>query len=143
MLTESELLQSIHQSTNMGREGIQSVLNYAKDDRLRQALEQQLVKYEKLAGASGKMLLERDEKPKETNPVAKASSAAMSAMKLMADPSASKIAEMMIQGTVMGITSLKTSLSELPKDDDEEITALLKDLIALEEEFEKKLKTFL
>ena len=43
----------------------------------------------------------------------------------------------------MGITSLKTSLSELPKDDDEEITALLKDLIALEEEFEKKLKTFL
>ena len=42
MLTESELLQSIHQSTNMGREGIQSVLNYAKDDRLRQALEQQL-----------------------------------------------------------------------------------------------------
>lgn len=68
MLTESELLQSIHQSTNMGREGIQSVLNYAKDDRLRQALEQQLVEYEKLAGASGKMLLERDEKPKETNP---------------------------------------------------------------------------
>ena len=42
MLTESELLQSIHQSTNMGREGIQSVLNYAKDDKLRQALEQQL-----------------------------------------------------------------------------------------------------
>lgn len=90
MLTESELLQSIHQSTNMGREGIQSVLTM-QDDRLRQALEQQLVEYEKLAGASGKMLLERDEKPKETNPVAKASSAAMSAMKLMADPPRQKL----------------------------------------------------
>ena len=64
-------------------------------------------------------------------------------MNTLKDNSRAHIAEMMIQGTVMGITSLKTSLSELPKDDDEEITALLKDLIALEEEFEKKLKTFL
>ena len=64
-------------------------------------------------------------------------------MNTLTDNSRAHIAEMMIQGTVMGITSLKTSLSELPKDDDEEITALLKDLIALEEEFEKKLKTFL
>ena len=64
-------------------------------------------------------------------------------MNTLTDDSRAHIAEMMIQGTVMGITSLKTSLSELPKDDDEEITALLKDLIALEEEFEKKLKTFL
>ena len=50
---------------------------------------------------------------------------------------------MMIQGTVMGITSLKTSLGDLPADDDEEITALLKELIELEEVFEKRLKEFL
>ena len=142
MLTESELLQSIHQSTNMGREGIQSVLNYAKDDRLRQALEQQLVEYEKLAGASGKMLLERDEKPKETNPVAKASSAAMSAMKLMADPSASKIAEMMIQGSTMGIIEETESLKKHPEAD-EPIQQIARDMIQFEQDSIERLKQYL
>ena len=142
MLTESELLQSIHQSTNMGREGIQSVLNYAKDDRLRQALEQQLVEYEKLAGASGKMLLERDEKPKETNPVAKASSAAMSAMKLMADPSASKIAEMMIQGNTMGMTQSLRNLNVYPGKD-ERVRDLASKLLRTEEANIEQMKKFL
>ena len=142
MLTESELLQSIHQSTNMGREGIQSVLNYAKDDRLRQALEQQLVEYEKLAGASGKMLLERDEKPKETNPVAKASSAAMSAMKLMADPSASKIAEMMIQGNTMGMTHSLRNLNDYPGKD-ERVRDLASKLLRTEEANIEQMKKFL
>ena len=142
MLTESELLQSIHQSTNMGREGIQSVLNYAKDDRLRQALEQQLVEYEKLAGASGKMLLERDEKPKETNPVAKESSAAMSAMKLMADPSASKIAEMMIQGNTMGMTQSLRNLNDYPGKD-ERVRDLASKLLRTEEANIEQMKKFL
>ena len=142
MLTESELLQSIHQSTNMGREGIQSVLNYAKDDRLRQALEQQLVEYEKLAGASGKMLLERDEKPKETNPVAKASSAAMSAMKLMADPSASKMAEMMIQGNTMGMTQSLRNLNDYPGKD-ERVRDLASKLLRTEEANIEQMKKFL
>ena len=142
MLTESELLQSIHQSTNMGREGIQSVLNYAKDDRLRQALEQQLVEYEKLAGASGKMLLERDEKPKETNPVAKASSAAMSAMKLMADPSASKIAEMMIQGNTMGMTQSLRNLNDYPGKD-ERVRDLASKLLRTEEANIEQMNKFL
>ena len=61
----------------------------------------------------------------------------------LTDSPRAHIAEMMIQGTVMGITSLKTSLSEKPEDDDEEITKLLKELIALEEGFEKKLKSYL
>ena len=64
-------------------------------------------------------------------------------MNTLTDNSRAHIAEMMIQGTVMGITSLKTSLSEKPEDDDEEITKLLKELIALEEGFEKKLKSYL
>ena len=64
-------------------------------------------------------------------------------MNTLTDNSRAHIAEMMIQGTVMGITSLKTSLGDLPENDDEEITALLKELIALEEDFEKKLKEFL
>ena len=61
----------------------------------------------------------------------------------LADGSRAHIAEMMIQGTVMGITSLRTSQSQLPLDPDPEIVSLLEDLIGLEERFEERLKTFL
>ena len=54
------------------------------------------------------MLWERGQEPKGLNPMVKASSEMMSAMKTMADHSTSKIAEMMIQGNTMGMTkSLK------------------------------------
>ncbi|MFQ7454313.1 MAG: hypothetical protein ACLRNQ_26405 [Flavonifractor plautii] len=56
MLTEAELLQYIYQTTEMGRDGIQSVLPHAEDETFHQALEQQLTEYEKLYGATGKML---------------------------------------------------------------------------------------
>ena len=96
MLTEAELLQYIYQTTEMGRDGIQSVLPHAEDETFHQALEQQLTEYEKLYGATGKMLRERGQEPKGLNPMVKASSEMMSAMKTMADHSTSKIAEMMI-----------------------------------------------
>ena len=50
---------------------------------------------------------------------------------------------MMIRGTVTGLTSLKTSLTDGGQHMDEEIKKLLCDLIDLEEGFEEKLKTFL
>lgn len=59
------------------------------------------------------------------------------------DNSAQNIAQMMIRGTVNGITSLKTSLSDGEKTMDTEVKKLLNELISLEEGFEKKLKAFL
>ena len=91
MLTEAELLKYIYQTTEMGRDGIQSVLPHAEDETFHQALEQQLTEYEKLYGATGKMLRERGQEPKGLNPMVKASSEMMSAMKTMADHSTSKI----------------------------------------------------
>ena len=37
MLTEAELLQYIYQTTEMGRDGIQSVLPHAEDETFHQA----------------------------------------------------------------------------------------------------------
>jgi hypothetical protein len=63
-------------------------------------------------------------------------------MSTLTDSSRAHIAEMMIQGTVMGITSLKTTESKA-ECTDEEICQLLRELIVLEEKYEKKLKSFL
>ena len=80
---------------------------------------------------------------KEPNPMKKAMMWGSIKMNTLTDNSRSHIADMMIQGTVMGLTSLKTSYGERPENADEEISALMRDLIALEEGFEERLKTYL
>ena len=64
-------------------------------------------------------------------------------MNTVADNSAQHIAQMMIRGTVTGITSLRTTLTDGGENIDEEIKELLNNLIAVEEDFERKLKRFL
>lgn len=99
--------------------------------------------YERISGKAACLARDKGLEVKEPGAVKKAMMWSSIKMSTLMDNTRSHIAEMMVQGTVMGITSLKTSLGELPENDDEEITALLKELISVEEEFEKKLKEFL
>lgn len=109
MLSENQLLNHIYQTAEMGREGIHSVLKYTQDPKLAGVLNSQYAEYEKLQNAAGSLLQARGEPPKGLGPVAKASSEVMSTMKAMTDRSATNIAEMMIQGSTMGVTkSLRT-----------------------------------
>ena len=64
-------------------------------------------------------------------------------MSTMANNSRSHIAEMMVQGTVMGITALRTTAGELSKDGDPQIIELINEMIKAEEDFEKRWKEFL
>ena len=65
-------------------------------------------------------------------------------MNTMKDNSRAHIAEMMTQGTVMGITALKTTLSEMSEDyADKDIKELAEELLHSEEQFEKSWKTLI
>ena len=109
LLNENELLNHIYQTAEMGREGIQSVLKYTEEPSLADALNSQYTEYEKLQNAAGSLLQARGEPPRGLGPVAKASSEVMSTVKAMTDRSPANIAEMMIQGSTMGVTkSLRT-----------------------------------
>ena len=138
-----EILAEIYRNCQLALESISDILPEIEDEGIKAEILRQHEEYEKICGRAACLARDKALELKETNPMKKAMMWGSIKMNTLTDNSRAHIAEMMIQGTVMGITSLKTSLSELPKDDDEEITALLKDLIALEEEFEKKLKTFL
>ncbi len=109
MLTETQLLNHIYQTAEMGVDGIDTVLRYAQNPRLIDALTAQRTEYEKLQSSAGSMLHARGEPSKGISPVARLSSEAMSTMKAMTDRSATNIAEMMIQGSTTGVTkSLRT-----------------------------------
>ena len=138
-----EILAEIYRNCQLALESISDILPEIEDEGIKAEILRQHEEYEKICGRAACLARDKALELKEPNPMKKAMMWGSIKMNTLTDKSRAHIAEMMIQGTVMGITSLKTSLSELPKDDDEEITALLKDLIALEEEFEKKLKTFL
>ena len=92
MLNDTQLLNHVYQSAEMGRDGILSVLKYAENPKLSQALRQQLEEYKNLQDSSAHMLQERGVKPEGISPMVKASSQVMSAMKTMNDRSATKIA---------------------------------------------------
>ena len=109
MSSENQLLGHIYQTAEMGREGIRSVLKYAREPKLVDVLNSQYDEYGRLQNAAGSLLQARGEAPRGLGPVAKASSEVMSTVKAMADHSPANIAEMMIQGSTLGVTkSLRT-----------------------------------
>lgn len=142
MLKDTELLQYVHKTTEMGRDGIHEVMKYATDEKLHQALEQQLTEYEKLHGASSQMLLACGENPRGINPMVRASTRAMSAMQTMGNRSASKIAEMMIQGNTMGMTKSIKHLHDYQGNDERVRDAAVK-LLKTEEANIEQMKQFL
>lgn len=142
MLSESEMLNDIYQAAEMGQGGIRTVLPRAENGAFRQALEQQLAEYEKLGGAAEKLLRERGEMPKGANPLAKASSELLSAVKTMSDHSASKIAEMMIQGNTMGMTKSIQHLHDY-HGSDAQVRELADRLLQTEEANIRQMKAFL
>ena len=142
MLSENQLLNHIYQTAEMGREGIQSVLKYAGEPKLIDALNSQCAEYEKLQNTAGSMLQARGEPPRGLGPVAKASSEVMSTMKAMTDRSAANIAEMMIQGSTMGVTkSLRTIRDCNVKD--EGVRRLADRLLKTEQDNIEEMKRFL
>lgn len=138
-----EILAEIYRNCQLALESISDILPETEDEELKAEIMHQHEEYERISGAAACLAQDKALDIKEPNPVKKAMMWSSIKMNTLVDNSRAHIAEMMIQGTVMGITALKTSLSDKPEDDDKEITALLKELISLEEGFEKKLKTFL
>jgi hypothetical protein len=138
-----EILSEIYRNCQLALESISDILPEIEDDEIKAEIKREYEEYEKICGKAACLAKNKALDLKEPNPMKKAMMWGSIKMNTLADNSTAHIADMMIQGTIMGITSLKTSLSELPEDDDDEITSLLKELIDLEEEFEKKLKEFL
>ena len=138
-----ELLAEVYRNCQLALESISDVLPEVEDAALKEEILRQHEEYEKISSKAAVLAKDKALEVKEPNPVKKAMMWTSVKMNTLADNSRSHIADMMIQGTVMGLTSLKTSYGERPVNDDEEISALANELISLEERFEERLKTYL
>ena len=136
-----ELLAEVYRNCQLALESISDVLPEVDDSALKEEILRQHEEYEKISSKAAVLAKDKALEVKEPNPMKKAMMWTSVKMNTLADNSRSHFADMMIQGTVMGLTSLKTSYGERPVNDDEEISALANELIALEENFEQRLKT--
>ena len=142
MLSENQLLNHIYQTAEMGQDGIRTVLKYAQEPGLVKALNSQLAEYQHIQNAAGAMLHARGEPPKDIGPVARLSSEAMTAVKSLTDRSASNIAQMMIQGSTMGVTKSLRTLRDCQLKDPK-VKALADKLLKTEQDNIEEMKGFL
>ena len=102
MLPEMELLQYIYKTADMGCDGIDAVEKHAEQKMLTE-LRREKKEYEQIRSEADLLIRKQGDEPAGVGMMAKWSSEMMSAGKMAVDDSRSKIAEMMIQGTTIGI----------------------------------------
>ena len=138
-----EILAEIYRNCQLALTSIADILSAIEDEKIKAEILRQHEEYEKISAKAAVIAKNKGLELKEPNPLKKAMMWGSIKMNTLTDNSTPHIAEMMIQGTVMGITALKTSLSDSEGYGDGEIIELLRELITLEEDFEKRLKEFL
>lgn len=137
-----ELLNFIHQNSEMGTDTLEQLLEKVEDENFKNVLESQFEEYGKIYSESEKMINDRDRHAKGITPFTKAFSRFMINMKTMRDKSPSHISEMLIQGSTMGIIDVNKKMNRYG-DADKNILKLGKRLHEFEEHNVDELKKFL
>jgi len=101
-----KLLKECNAGVKTAVASINEVLNHAKDEKLKNVLEQSIKEHEVIGKSIHKKLNQFHETDKEPNPMAKAMSWAKINTKLLINHSDATIADLIIDGCNMGIKSL-------------------------------------
>ena len=139
---DEEVLAEIYRNAQLGLTSIADILPEVEDAKIREELLYQHEEFEKISTKALVLAKDKSIELKEPNAFKKAMMWSSIKMSTITDATASHIAEMMLQGSVMGISALRKSQGEVC-DGDEDILALLNEFIDLEEDFEKRWKAFL
>lgn len=139
-----EVLAEIHRNCMLALQSISDILPETEDTDIRETLLKQHEEYEKLGSKAALLAREKSIELKNPGPIKKAMMWSSIKMSTMNDNSRAHIAEMMTQGTVMGITALKSSLANMSDENaDQDIQALAQELLHTEEQFEKSWKSLI
>ena len=136
------ILNELNKGIKMGMDSISTVSEKVQDDRFKQDLKYQYDEYNKILNEVNNELTHYDDFPKELNPMQKAMGWMGVELNTIADKSNSKIAEMMIQGTNMGIIEGVKLLNQNPEADIE-VKNVLNEFIQFQENTVEQLKKYL
>ncbi len=143
MNTNAELLNYIYQNSQMGVETLGQLLEITEDEIFREVLKKQQEEYWKFYKKAGDMLNKNGFDEKGLNTFEKIRTYLMITGKTMKDHSVSAIAEMLINGSTMGIIEAQKKLHQYVGEAEKDICDLMESLKKAEEENVEKLKKYL
>ncbi len=132
----------VYKNAHIALQSISNVLPAVEDEELKKELKEEYEGYEKIIGEISTFMVENGLEPKDVNPVKKAFMWSSIKMKTLIDNSKTQIAEMMIKGTVMGITEL-TAMKNEAENMEDGVLKFIEELLTAEEKYEENLKKFL
>lgn len=136
------ILNQVNQAIKMGMDSISNVSEKVQDSRLKDELLFQYDKYNEILNEVNDELTNYDDFPKDLNPMQKAMGWMGVEMNTLTDKSNSKIAELMIQGTNMGIIEGVKLLNHNP-DTEQHIKDILNKFIDFQQNNVEQLKKYL
>ena len=136
------ILNQVNQGIKMGMDSISNVSEKVQDSRLKDELLFQYDKYNEILNDVNDELTNYDDFPKDLNPMQKAMGWMGVEMNTLTDKSNSKIAELMIQGTNMGIIEGVKLLNHNP-DTEQHIKDILNKFIDFQQNNVEQLKKYL
>ena len=141
--TDKEALVSLYKNAHIALQSISDIIKEVSDENMKRELSDQYDGYEKYIGKLSSYMKETSTEVRDINPFKKAMLFASVKMNTAMDDSASRVAELMIKGTVMGITELHELLNGSGNEISEKVLNFAKELTELEESYEQRLKKFL
>lgn len=137
-----EILNDIYQNTKMGGESIETLLKSVEDDRMRQELISQRKGYSRLNEKALEQLMEKNQTPEDVGMMQKFMVNSGVKMNTMIDNTPSHIAEMMIEGSTMGITKSIETLHKAQSVENR-VRSLADEVLQFEQENIERLKAYL
>lgn len=135
-------LDELNKGATMGIDAIKYILDVVEDKEFKKVLKDQSNEYNEISKKANELYEEYSEKePHETSTMEKAMTWSNIKMQTMNDKSTSKIAEMLLQGTNMGIIEGRKILNN--KQLDKKVHKLIEEFVAMQEKYVEKLKEFL
>ncbi len=136
------ILNEINKGIKMGMDSISSIAEKVTDDQLKDDLQSEYNQYNTILNDVNAELGKYEEFPKELNPAQKMMGWFDIQMSTLTDDSDSKIAEMLIKGTNMGIIEGAKLLNNNPETTPE-IKNILTNFIQFQENNVERLKKYL
>ena len=138
-----DILDEVNKGCAMGMDAIKDILEKVIDQKFKETLEKEHDKYKEIHQRIEIQYEEySDDEPTETSAFNKAMTAMMTEMKLMTDHSDSKIAELLLQGTNMGIIEGRKLLNN-KEGIDKDVESILKEYTKMQEESVEIYKKYL
>ena len=136
------LLRECDSGIKMGVGSLEQVMDYASSEKLKNILTKSKIEHEKIKEEIQAMLERFQDEGKDPNPLITGMSKMKTTIELKMNDSDYKIADIMVDGTNMGVKSLSRYLNQY-KAASEEAKYITRKIIKLEEKLSKDLREFL